>query len=166
MERQPEQKRLIWAYDEAQSLESLTIPTASEIFGQDNGHLVTGKHLGGIKKSEIIHRCYRTPHLILTAAHALGMGLLRPGGMLTGITRKAEWQAIGYQVEGIFQPGRKITVKRPRFNSPNPISQLWQGDLIELNIYPDRTSELSNLANNITYNLKSEGLKPDRDILG
>ena len=161
----PEQKRLIWAYDETQSLESLTIPTASEIFGPELGHLVTGKYLGGIKKSEIMHRCYRTPHLILTAAHALGMGLLRPGGMLTGITRKEEWQAIGYQVEGTFKPGRTITIKRSRYNSPNPISQLWQGNLIEFKVYGDRTSELSNLAKNITDLLQYEGFKPDRDIL-
>ena len=161
----PEQKRLIWAYDETQSLESLTIPTASEIFGQELGHLVTGKYLGGIKKSEIMHRCYRTPHLILTAAHALGMGLLRPGGMLTGITRKEEWQAIGYQVEGTFKPGRTITIKRPCCNSINPISKLWPSNLIEFKVYPDRAEELSNLAKNITHNLTSEGLKPDRDIL-
>jgi superfamily I DNA and RNA helicase len=32
---QPEQKRLIWAYDEAQSLDSLKIPTTSELFGID-----------------------------------------------------------------------------------------------------------------------------------
>ncbi|MGF1490663.1 MAG: pentapeptide repeat-containing protein [Prochloraceae cyanobacterium] len=161
----PQQKRLIWAYDESQSLESLTIPTASELFGQELGHLVTGKHLGGINKSEIISRCYRTPHLILTAARALGMGLLRPQGILSGIARKAEWNAIGYQVEGIFKPGRKITVKRPRLHSLNPISDLWQGDLIKLNVYGDRRSELSNLASNIIYNLKSEGLKAERNIL-
>jgi superfamily I DNA and RNA helicase len=35
-----------------------------------------------------MRRCYRTPGQILTAAHAMGMGLLRPEGMLTGITNK------------------------------------------------------------------------------
>jgi superfamily I DNA and RNA helicase len=43
---------------------------------------------GGIKRSEVMRRCYRTPGQILTAAHAMGMGLLRPEGMLTGITNK------------------------------------------------------------------------------
>ncbi|NET59736.1 MAG: ATP-binding domain-containing protein [Symploca sp. SIO2E6] len=95
---QPEQRRLIWAYDEAQSLESLNIPNASELFGEELGHLVTGYYGGGIRKSEIMHRCYRTPGPILTAAHGIGMGLLRRSGMLTGITRIEDWQAIGYQV--------------------------------------------------------------------
>ena len=161
----PEQKRIIWAYDEAQSLESLNIPTASQLFGEKLGHLVTGKHRGGIKKSEIMYRCYRTPHQILTAAHSIGMGLLRPQRMLTGITRKEEWEAIGYRVRGNFIPGQQITVKRPRENSPNPISQLWQGEVIEFKVYGDRASELTALANKISYNLRYDGLRPAREIL-
>ena len=161
----PEQRRLIWAYDEAQSLDSLNIPTASELLGEDLGHLVTGKYRGGIKKSEIMHRCYRTPHQILTAAHGIGMGLLRPGGMLTGITRAEEWRAIGYEVKGRFIPGQQITLHRPRKNSPNPISELWQGSLIEFTVYSDRQQEISVLANNIKHNLRYDGLRPSREIL-
>ncbi|MGL5807476.1 MAG: pentapeptide repeat-containing protein [Xenococcaceae cyanobacterium] len=161
----PEQKRLIWAYDEAQSLESAKIPTASELFGEELGHLVTGKHPGGINKSEIMSCCYRTPHQILTVAHAIGMGLLRPGGMLTGITRAEEWSAIGYQVTGNFRSGRQITIQRPPQNSPNPICELWQGELIELQSYSSRIEELSALSDRIIHNLKYDGLRPSREIL-
>ena len=92
-------RRLIWAYDEAQSLESLNIPTASELFGDDLGHLVSGEYANGIKKTEVMHKCYRTPGPILIAAHGIGMGLLRWEGMLTGITRVEDWEAIGYEVK-------------------------------------------------------------------
>ncbi|NEP13922.1 MAG: ATP-binding domain-containing protein [Symploca sp. SIO2C1] len=173
---QPEQRRLIWAYDEAQSLESLNIPNASELFGEELGHLVTGYYSGGIKKSEIMHRCYRTPGPILTAAHGIGMGLLRRGGMLTGITRIEDWQAIGYQViidnqkdfsrSNIeFIPGQQITLKRPPENSPNLVPQLWQHPVLEFIAYRDRQSELTALARNIIYNLRYDGLKPSREIL-
>jgi superfamily I DNA and RNA helicase len=81
-------RRLLWAYDEAQSLDSLLIPTARELFGEGLSDLVSGQYPGGIRKSEIMHRCYRTPGPILVAAHALGMGPLRQGGMLTGITTR------------------------------------------------------------------------------
>jgi superfamily I DNA and RNA helicase len=161
----PVQKRLIWAYDEAQSLESLNIPTASELFGESLGHLVTGKYIGDIKKSEIMYRCYRTPHQIITAAHAIGMGLLRPEGMLTGITQTDDWQAIGYEVRGKFIPGQQITIERPLKNSPNPISKLWQGEIIEFKIYHSRQQELTALAKNIQHNLRYEGLRPSREIL-
>ena len=160
-----EQRRLIWAYDEVQSLESLTIPTASELFGENLGHLVTGQYKNGIKKSEIMRRCYRTPHQIITASHGLGMGLLRPTGMLTGITRTEEWKAIGYEVQGRFIPGQKIILKRPRENSPNPIPELWQGDIIEFNAYESRQQELSALAKNIKQNLRYDGLRPSQEIL-
>lgn len=162
---QPEQRRLIWGYDEAQSLESLKIPNASELFGEELGHLVTGQYSGGIRKSEIMHRCYRTPGPILTAAHGIGMGLLRYGGMLTGITRVEDWQAIGYEVTGRFTPGGQITLRRPAENSPNLVPQLWKESVLEFVAYCDRQEELTVLAQNILYNLRHDGLKPSREIL-
>ncbi|MEA5470438.1 pentapeptide repeat-containing protein [Spirulina sp. 06S082] len=161
----PQKRRLIWAYDEAQSLESLRIPSASELFGEDLGHLVTGRYLGGIKKSEILCKCYRIPHLILTAAHGIAMGLLRPQGMLTGATRKEEWQAIGYEVTGKFYPQQKITLHRPPENSPNPIAKFWQGANIEFQIFRDRQQELSHLAHNLIHNLRYDHLRPSQQIL-
>lgn len=160
-----EQRRLIWADDEAQSLECLISPTASELFGRNLGHLVTGKYPGGIKKSEILKKAYRTPGTIITAAHALGMGLLRREGMLTGMTRAADWKAMGYEVTGQFISGQEITLKRPRENSPNPILELWQNPLIEFLTYRTRQEELSALAQNILMNLRQDGLKPSKDIL-
>jgi superfamily I DNA and RNA helicase len=161
----PEQKRLIWAYDEVQSLESLTIPTASELFGEKLGHLVTGKYKNGVQKSEVMRRSYRNPHQIITAAHGIGMGLLRPQGMLTGITRTEEWQAMGYEVQGKFISGQQITLKRPRENSPNPLPELWQGNIIELQVYESRQKELFALAKNIKQNLRYDGLHPSQEIL-
>ncbi|MDY7015018.1 MAG: NERD domain-containing protein, partial [Cyanobacteriota bacterium] len=96
----PQQRRLIWACDEVQSLESLKVPTVSDLLGEKLGHLVSGTYGCGIRKSEVLSRCYRTPHSILTAAHAIAMGFLRPGGMLTGMRRTEDWNAIGYEVEG------------------------------------------------------------------
>ncbi|MBD2017278.1 pentapeptide repeat-containing protein [Microcoleus sp. FACHB-53] len=162
---QPQQRRLIWGYDEAQSLESLKIPNASELFGEDLGHLVTGQYSGGIKKSEIMHRCYRTPGPILTAAHGIGMGLLRYGGMITGITRAEDWRAIGYEVTGRFIRGEQITLQRPKENSPNLVPELWEGSALEFVAYRSRQEELSALAQNILYNLRHDGLKPSREIL-
>lgn len=162
---QPDQRRLIWGYDEAQSLESLKIPTASEVFGEALGHLVTGQYGGGIRKSEMMPRCYRTPGPILTAAHGIGMGLLRPGGMLTGITRAEDWHAIGYEVTGQFVPGQRITLKRPKENSPNPVPELWQQPVLEFVAYRSRQEELTALARGIFQNLRYDGLKPSREIL-
>jgi superfamily I DNA and RNA helicase len=165
---QPEQRRLIWAYDEAQSLDTLKIPTAPELFGSalPLSKAVTGFDKGGIKKTEIMRRCYRTPGAILTAAHALGMGLLRPEGMLTGITRKDEWENIGYEVvKGKFTPGQQITLHRPPENSPNPVPELWGAPVLKFETYGSRQEEMSALAEKIWHNLSEDDLKPSRDIL-
>jgi superfamily I DNA and RNA helicase len=164
----PEQRRLIWAYDEAQSLDSLKIPTSSELFG-DNSQLkkaVSGMHKGGIKKTEIMRCCYRTPGQILTAAHGIGMGLLRPDGMLTGITNKEDWNRIGYEVKGDFRRvGKPITVQRPANYSPNPIPEIWGESVLNFKTYSSRQEELTALAENIMHNIVHDGLNPSRDIL-
>ena len=162
----PEQRRLIWAYDEAQNLDSQKIPMAKELFGESLTNLVSGQHKGGIKKSEIMHHCYRTPGAILTTAHALGMGLLRPYGMLQGLTNKNSWEAIGYQVQkGEFRSGQEITLHRPPENSPNLLPKLWGQPVLEFETYENRIEELKALAERIKYNLNQDGFKPSEDIL-
>lgn len=164
---QPEQRRLIWAYDEAQSLYSLKIPQAKELFGNDLSGIVSGQYLGGIKKSEIMTRCYRTPASILTASHGIGMGLLRPEGMLQGFTTQKDWNSIGYDVlEGSFNPpGQKIILHRPRENSLNPVEEMWGKSVLSFETYNSRQEELSALSNDIRYNIENEGLNLSRDIL-
>jgi len=163
----PEQRRLIWAYDEGQSLDSLKIPTAKELFGENLSNLLTKgtQYIGGIKKSEVMRRCYRTPGTILTAAQAIGMGLLRSEGMLTGITSKLGWDRIGYEVTGKFIPGQRITIHRPSENSPNPVPQLWGEPVLKFQTYGSRQEEFSALAENIWHNLEHDDLKPSREIL-
>ncbi|HLO50653.1 MAG TPA: ATP-binding domain-containing protein [Kamptonema sp.] len=164
---QLEQRRLIWAYDEAQSLDNLKVPTIKELFGENLSNLLSKgtQYSGGIKKYEVMRRCYRTPGTILTAAHAIGMGLLRPKGMLTGITRADDWKAIGYEVTGKFIAGQKITLHRPPQNSPNPVEQLWGKPVLEFEIYGSRQEEMTALADKILYNVAHDDLKPSKDIL-
>ncbi|WP_017303673.1 pentapeptide repeat-containing protein [Spirulina subsalsa] len=160
---QPEQRRLIWGYDETQSLESLSFPSASEVLGERLGHLVTGEYEGGIKKSEILRKSYRTPHLIITTAQALAMGFRRSQGLLTGSRHPEEWQALGYTIEAYHPP--YLTLHRPPSHSPNPLPRLWPDSYLNFNTYPTRQEELSRLAQHILHNLRYEGLRPSPDIL-
>lgn len=164
-EHHPEQRRLIWAYDEAQSLDSLNIPTAGELFGDELAHLVTGQYPDGIKKTEIIHRCYRTPDPIVTAAHAMSMGLLRRGGMVSGITRTEDWQALGYEVQGRFTRGQQVTLKRLTQDSSNIITKLWEKPVLEFETYNSRQAELRALADSIIEVVKGDRLQPSKEIL-
>lgn len=163
------ERRLIWAYDEAQTLNSLKIPSAQELFGQtlQFRQLVSGFHEGGIRKSEIMSRCYRTPGPILVSAHAMGMGLLREEGMLTGFTTREDWENIGYRVlSGSFNPvGQRVVLHRPRETTPNVVPEIWRGDMITFEAFSSREEELQTLASKIKYNIEIDGLEPSRDLL-
>ena len=164
----PAEKRLIWAYDEAQSLDSPIIPKAKELFGQELSNIFSKnpQYSGGIKRSEVMRHCYRTPGEILTAAHAIAMGLLRPEGMLSGITNKQDWDKIGYQVTGDFRrSGSSITIHRPPEYSPNPIPELWGEPVLYFENYASRQEELTVLAENIMHNIVHDGFNLSRDIL-
>lgn len=157
--------RLVWAYDELQSLNDKKIPTSEEVLGDRN--LVTGIYKGGIKKSEKMKKCYRTPYHILTSAHAVGMGFFRYDSMISGYTRKDEWEDIGYEViKGDFRKiGSEIILKRPIENSPNPINEFYKGNTIELKTFNSEIDMIDELAQNIKNDIKIEGLNPSRDIL-
>jgi superfamily I DNA and RNA helicase len=167
------QKRLIWAYDEAQTIHSAAsvAPEAKEIFGVELsgmlGGLGGGIYKGDIRKGYDLERCYRTPDLILTSAYALGLGLWRSGGIIRpDRLRKKDLQAIGFEVEGDFRKKNEpITIKRPVENSPNPISQLWDHSLIEFHKYKERKDELAALVEQIKRNLIEDKLNPSRNIL-
>ncbi len=159
------QKRLIWTYDELQSLDSLQVPQPSEMFGEEFGNIVTGKYENEINKTEIMSRCYRTPHFIIIAAHAMVMGWLRPQGMLTGITEKKDWQSLGYKIKGELREGQTITITRNLKNSPNPLHKACQDSLIKFNKYISRQQEISALCQRIYKNLRQDGLRPSKEIL-
>ncbi len=163
-----EPKRLIWAYDDVQSLESLSVPTAIDIFGTstDGSPLVSleGTYLDGeIEKDLILHRCYRTPRPVLVMAHIFGMGLLRPGGAVQFIPTPGGWEDIGYQVvSGSFKPGEELTIRRPEVNSPHALEKIaGYNNLVQTKAFPSRPDELSWITDQIAVNVEKDELMPE-----
>ena len=159
-------RRLIWAYDEAQSLDSLIIPDTRTVFGQSWQEIFGAgrQYSGGIGKSEVMKVCYRVPGPTLVAAHALGMGLLRPGGMLSGPTRKADWENLGYQVSGDFRTRNEVALLRDEKSSPHPLPTLTDDPLVSFSSHTDRDAEVAAVVQMIRRDI-AEGLDPSRNIL-
>jgi superfamily I DNA and RNA helicase len=160
----PQQRRLIWAYDELQSLGSLKLPEPVELFGEELGHLVTGQYNRQINKTEIISRSYRTPQQIMMVAQAIALGLHRKNGLLTGSIYPEEWAALGYKITGNWQLGQQITLTKEA-NSPNIMSELWQGEMICFERFPSRQQELTVLGQKLQQNITEEQFQSDREIL-
>ncbi|MEO1671148.1 MAG: pentapeptide repeat-containing protein [Cyanobacteria bacterium J06631_2] len=160
----PQQKRLIWAYDELQSLNNLKLPEPVELFGEELGHLVTGQYSQQINKTEIMSCSYRTPQQIIMVAQAIALGLLRTKGLLTGSIYPEEWAALGYKITGEWQLGEQITLTREA-NSPNIISELWSANMICWEHFTSRQQELTVLAEKLKHNISLEQLQPQSEIL-
>jgi superfamily I DNA and RNA helicase len=118
-------KRLYWAYEGAQGIGSLVVPRPAVVFGEQGGEPLVdlaGFYEGGIEKGHVFRRCYRTPELLLMAAHGVNMGLLRQGGPLQGLTTQEEWRQLGYEVEGSFaKEGEPVRLRRHSDARKHPI---------------------------------------------
>ncbi|WP_413160126.1 pentapeptide repeat-containing protein [Capilliphycus salinus ALCB114379] len=162
------QRRLIWAEDEMQTLETFKSATVSELFGDNWGHLLTGQYENWINKTEILSRCYRVPTQILTAAYKISCGVFSPEGLLTAMTRIEDWKMLGYRVkveQSVESRPAKITLCYDGEKFPHPVSQFWQSSPIEFEAYHSRYNELSALTQQLYHNLRIDGLRPSREIL-
>jgi superfamily I DNA and RNA helicase len=164
-----DEKRLYWAYDEAQSLASFQAPKPVEIFGtaSQGEPLVDlrGKYPGGLPKSPVFSYCYRTPQNLLMVANAVNMGLFRPAGPIQGISTKRGWEKIGYDVvKGEFKEGSEVVLRRnPQFlKHPQDLHPEIQaaGNLLRIERFADEQAELAFIADEIRKDVKERGISP------
>jgi superfamily I DNA and RNA helicase len=163
-------KNLTIAYDEAQGIGSLVIPTWKNL-GIDEaqfGARLAGFAAGGIQRSTVFKRCYRTPQKLLLAAQAVNMGLFRTGGPVQGITTAAAWRKLGYEVEGQFRRGTEVRLRRAEDTSVHPLDRddalsKQAGELLEVQEFQSEEQEREWIAVRVRSDV-SRGLKPE-DIL-
>ena len=161
-------KRLVYAYDELQSLNSKTMPSPEEIFGNDK----EGKPLVNLvnepkkpKQDIILFKCYRNPLEILTSAHALGFGIYK-NEMVQMFDNSSLWKDIGYEVEGEpIVEGKKVVLKRNNKTSPDFLSnQSSKDDIVSFKTFKNNTEQIEFVVNEIIKNVEEEELKLD-DIM-
>ncbi|NHN58469.1 MULTISPECIES: NERD domain-containing protein [Halorussus] len=165
-------KRLIWAYDEAQNLQTLTAPSPTNVFGTDEaGEPVVdlrGTYEGGVQKSQVMRRAYRTPRSVLMLAHALGMGLVRDGGAVQAITTQDGWESIGYEVEsGDFRKfGDPVELTRPAEHSPHPLAdETAATPFAAFQSFADKGEEVEWVADRVADDIADHGLAPERILV-
>lgn len=163
-----EPKRLVYAYDELQSLNGKVMRSPESIFGKDNysDSRVQLKNLPGEPKQDIIlEKCYRNSRPVLASAHALGFGIYREGGLVQMFEHSGLWKDIGYEVEGTLEDGKLARLARNNHTSPNfleahsPID-----DLILFKSFNNDQEQIEWLVNQIEINLQEDELKYD-DIM-
>lgn len=167
-------KRLIYAYDELQNLNSQSLPSPEEIFGNDEygNPRVIIKNDENQKNDIILERCYRNSKPVLTTAHALGFGIYRkPNSSLnTGLVQIFEnnnlWLDVGYDIQhGELKEGKPVVLERTEKTSPSfLIDKLQSDDVIKFKSFDSSLEQAEWVANEIIKNLKEDELRAD-DII-
>ncbi|CAJ1225236.1 DEAD/DEAH box helicase [Lactococcus lactis] len=120
-------KRLVYAYDELQSLSGNSLSSPEELFGKDEaGQPLVRFDSASLESQDIVlESCYRNPRPVLVTAHALGFGIYRETDERTGtglvqmFDNKDLWEDVGYQNElGSITKGNPVKLKRNSKSSP------------------------------------------------
>ncbi|HLO59213.1 MAG TPA: DEAD/DEAH box helicase family protein [Bacteroidales bacterium] len=167
-------KRIIFAYDELQSLNAVSVSDTGELFGYnaDGSKKVDfskGTYDGNIEMDFVLNKSYRNPLEILMVAHSMGLGLYNSDGYMQVIDDKQVWNAIGYEVlKGEFKTiGEEIIIERPRQNSISLANESYNGKqpILFYKTFANRNEEISWIANQVVHDVNSEGVEPENIIV-
>lgn len=164
-----EPKRIIWAYDELQTLSEAVMPGATDLFGtRSNGEpLVTIQNEPGRPRQDLILPvCYRNTPWALTLAHGLGFGIYRNAKLVQHFDDPNLWQDIGYEVVGgNLSLGSPVSLRRGKQSYPQFFDRLLKPqDAVVATTFADEVSQAEWVAESIKRNLREDELEHD-DIL-
>ncbi|GAA3284840.1 DEAD/DEAH box helicase [Paenarthrobacter aurescens] len=167
-----EPRRLVYAYDELQSLSGSGLPSPIEIFGLDERGMprvdfdVEDTTIGA-RRDIVLEKCYRNSRPVLVTAHALGFGIYRrPAsdagtGLVQMFDQPRLWEDIGYEVvDGNLQAGTQVALRRTEESSPlflerhSPLE-----DLIQFHNFKSQEAQDTWVANEISKNINEDELR-------
>lgn len=162
----PKQKRLVYAYDELQSLTGNSMDTPENIFGYSNNvpNVVLKNEKHQPREDIILNVCYRNSRPILSSAHALGFRLYGEIAQMFDDTNL--WTEIGYEVEsGKLEDDCHVVLKRTSESSPLFLEEHSHiDDLIIFKEVQNEEEQAKWIAAEIKKNLEEDELEY-KDIL-
>lgn len=168
--------RLVYAYDELQSLTGESLPPPEEIFGSGNDGepnvQLNKADTNGPRGDIILEKCYRNSRPVLVTAHALGFGVYRkpPPQSDTGLIQMFDysqlWEEIGYEIkQGELREGSSVTLHRTGDTSPTFLEEHSEtDDLVQFKVFDSEDEQAEWLTNAIKHNLENDELRHD-DII-
>lgn len=162
-----EPKRLVYAYDELQSLNGSSVLPPEELFGTDekgNPLVLLSTEEGTTPKQDIIlEKCYRNSRPLLATAHALGFGIYREKGLVQFFDQDNLWLDVGYMVEeGEFRGGETVTLSRTPDSSPTFLEEHSSlDDLIQFRRFENSKEQTDYLVKSIIHDIHEEELRPE-----
>ncbi|WP_370500248.1 DEAD/DEAH box helicase [Mycolicibacterium sp. jd] len=167
-----EPRRLVYAYDELQTLTGEGLPPPEVIFGADDRGRPLVPFSGPqddttAQRDIVLEECYRNSRPVLVTAHGLGFGVARPRphperpGLVQMFDQPSLWSDIGYTLtDGQFVPGSRVRLERTAKTSPlflethSPIK-----DLISFDVFADKQAQDRWVAEQVVENLRNDELR-------
>lgn len=151
-----EDRRVVWAYDDLQTIFQAVAPTPEEVFGTDP----SGNPLIELNLDTVLHKCYRNPREVLVCAHALGFGIYGER-IVQMLENREHWEDIGYKVQaGNFTKGSLLEVERPPQFSLSIISENYSPEeIIQCLVEESFEEEINSVTRRIAEDIES-GLRP------
>jgi len=165
----PEDKHIIWAYDELQNIGQYTILPPQKLFGVNKDGYPNVESLENKPKQPrqdiVLKVCYRNHPQILTAAHAFGFGIYREKGFIQFFDEPEFWEDIGYKkVSGVLDFGKEVEIERDKEFVPKFFIDLMKDDVLEIKNFESKEDQYNELAKEIKKNIENDELRPS-DIL-
>ena len=169
-------RRLVYAYDDLQSLDGGSLPSPEEIFGKnaDGSPKVRFDDSDRLapQRDIILSKCFRNSKPVLVTAHALGRGIYRkpPQSKETGLFQMFDhtllWEETGYRVRrSELRDGSNVTLDRTEDTSPGFLAAHSDlDDLIRFISLRNEDEQTDWLTEAIAENLSLDELRHD-DIM-
>lgn len=169
-------KRLVYAYDELQSLSGESLPSPEEIFGNNTDGSPKVRfddaNSNEPQRDIILAKCYRNSRPVLVTAHTLGFGIYRQPrrpsqtGLIQMFDHPQLWEEIGYRPrDGELKEGSSITLDRPVETSPKFLENHSDiDDLIQFISFDSEEKQADWLTKAIRRNIEEDELLHD-DII-
>ena len=153
--------RILFAYDDLQTIFQNHAPTAAEIFGTNDDDTPRVD----FTDDTVLPKCYRNPREILVVAHALGFGIY--GMAISQMIESEEfWAEIGYEIEeGTLKEGIDVSILRPEKNSLRSISERYnKSEIVRYRVNDEFKNEIIEVCDCINDDIKNQNLNPE-DIM-
>jgi Superfamily I DNA and RNA helicases len=166
-------KRIIFAYDELQSLTNINMQDVKELFGCDESgkalvDFSAGYYADEIEMDIILEKSYRNPYELLMVAHGLGMGLYNEDGIMQIIDDEKIWNSIGYEIaSGKLVPNTRVEIKRPPENTISLVRECYDGPQKPFLYmkFDNMGQEIEWLAENIRKDVFEENVEPHNIVV-
>ena len=170
-------QRLVYAYDELQSLTGESLPSPEDIFGKntDGTSKVRFDQVDNSspRRDIILSKCYRNSRPVLVTAHALGFGVYRKPqnrgstGLIQMFDHPQLWEEIGYRRrDGKLREGSSVTLYRTEDTSPSFLEDHSDiDDLVKFRCFSNYKKQAEWLARSIGDNLAKDELRHDDIVI-